>query len=155
MFSKHTFFIKSICLFLFVALFNQVIPRESVISFDNQKGRASYYASKFNGRRTASGETYRDHQYTCAHKTLPFGTLLKVTNLDNNQTVIVKVTDRGPFVKGRLVDLSRIAAKEIGMVQAGTAYVQVELACPESYDPITNTYEPSASHRLIEKYHFE
>lgn len=87
---------------------------------------ASYYGKKFHGRKTASGEVYNQYAMTCAHKTLPFQTLLKVTNPKNGKNVIVRVTDRGPFIRGRDIDLSYGAAKEIGMLAAGVAKVQVE-----------------------------
>lgn len=89
------------------------------------QGKASYYGKKFHGRRTDGSRYHRD-SLTCAHRTLPFGTLLKVTNKANGKDVIVRVTDRGPFVKGRVVDLSFAAAKEIGMVSMGVAPVEVE-----------------------------
>ena len=91
-----------------------------------EKGRASYYADKFNGRKTASGATFRQRKKTAAHRTLPFGTKLKVTNLDNGKTVHVKVNDRGPFVEGRMIDLSKKAAKKLGMLQQGIANVEIK-----------------------------
>ena len=91
-----------------------------------QKGKASYYAKKFTGRRTASGEKMHHDSLTCAHRTYPFGTLLKVTNPANGQSVIVRVTDRGPYVKGRIIDLSARAAREIGIIAQGIAPVIVE-----------------------------
>ncbi len=90
-----------------------------------EEGRASYYADKFNGRKTASGATFRQRKRTAAHKTLPFGTKLKVTNLDNGKTVHVKVTDRGPFIKGRMIDLSKKAARKLGMLKQGVANVEI------------------------------
>ena len=91
-----------------------------------QKGKASYYAKKFTGRRTASGEKMHHDSLTCAHRTYPFGTMLKVTNPANGQSVIVRVTDRGPYVKGRIIDLSARAAREIGIIAQGIAPVIVE-----------------------------
>ena len=90
-------------------------------------GIASYYASKFHGRRTASGERFSQKVLTAAHLTLPFGTLLKVTNLQNMKSVIVRINDRGPHVRGRIVDLSRAAAELIGMRHTGTARVELEI----------------------------
>ena len=90
------------------------------------KGKASYYCNKFHGRLTSDGSVYHRDSLTCAHRTLPCGTLLTVKNLSNNREVIVKVNDRGPFVKGRLVDLSYAAAKEIGMLGSGLARVEVK-----------------------------
>jgi rare lipoprotein A len=90
-------------------------------------GYASYYASKFEGRRTANGERYRKKYFTAAHKTLPFGTLLKVTNPKNHRWVIVRVNDRGPHHKKRLIDLSYKAAKHLGIVKShGIAKVYIE-----------------------------
>src|SRR5207253_10782682 len=88
-------------------------------------GKASYYADKFDGRKTSNGETFRQSKKTAAHKTLPFGTKVKVTNLTNGKTVKVRINDRGPFVKGRMIDLSKKAAKKIDMVNAGVANVEI------------------------------
>lgn len=90
-------------------------------------GYASYYANKFEGRRTANGERYRKKYFTAAHKTLPFGTLLKVTNPRNHKWVIVRVNDRGPHHKKRIIDLSYKAAKHLGIVRSrGVAKVYIE-----------------------------
>ena len=90
-----------------------------VISFtalaQTQSGKASFYSKSFSGRKTASGERLHHDSLTCAHRTYPFGTLLIVTNPANGNKVIVKVTDRGPYVKGRIIDLSVRAAKELGI----------------------------------------
>lgn len=91
-----------------------------------QSGKASFYALKFTGRKTASGERMHHDSLTCAHRTYPFGTLLKVTNPANGKSVIVRVTDRGPYVKGRIIDLSARAAREIGIMAQGIAPVIVE-----------------------------
>ena len=91
------------------------------------KGKASYYAQPFHGRKSASGRIYNMYEYTCAHKTLPFGTKLKVTNQANGKTVTVEVTDRGPYVKGRIVDLSKAAAMDLDMMKEGVADVEVEI----------------------------
>ncbi len=87
---------------------------------------ASYYGGGFHGRRTASGEVYNQYGLTCAHKTLPFQTLLRVTNPLSGKHVTVRVNDRGPFHRGRDLDLSYGAAKEIGLVAAGVMKVEVE-----------------------------
>lgn len=89
------------------------------------EGGASYYANKFHGRRTSSGAIYHKDSLTCAHRTLPFGTRLRVRNIRNGKEVVVKVTDRGPFCRGRIVDLSLAAAKEIDMLRAGVVRVEV------------------------------
>jgi len=91
-----------------------------------KKGVASWYGSKFHGRRTSSGETYDMLQLTAAHKTLPIPCYVKVTNLDNGKELVVRVNDRGPFVKSRIIDLSYAAAYQLGMAEKGTANVVVE-----------------------------
>ena len=92
-----------------------------------ETGKASYYSHKLKGRKMANGDKYRPGKLTAAHKTLPFGTRLKVTNLDTKKSVKVRVTDRGPFVKGRVVDLSYKAAKKVDMVKAGVAPVKIKV----------------------------
>ncbi len=91
------------------------------------RGIASWYGKDFHGRKTSSGEYYDMYDYTCAHKTLPMNTRVKVTNLQNGRSVIVRVNDRGPFVKNRIIDLSYVAANDIGMIGKGTAYVEIEV----------------------------
>lgn len=90
------------------------------------EGKASYYGSRHHGRRTASGERFNQHALTAAHRTLPFGTRVKVTNLNNDRTVVVRINDRGPHTRGRIIDLSREAAERLGMLRAGVAPVRVE-----------------------------
>lgn len=90
-------------------------------------GEASYYAAKFQGRRTASGERYDAKKLTAAHRTLPFGTWVTVVNLKNGKRVRVRVNDRGPFTGGRIIDLSRAAAAKIGLIQAGVGRVRIEV----------------------------
>jgi rare lipoprotein A len=92
-----------------------------------QYGVASWYGKKFHGNPTASGEIYDMYQLTAAHRTLPLGTYVMVTNLENNRSVEVKINDRGPFVKGRIIDLSYAAARGIDMVERGTSRVRVEV----------------------------
>lgn len=102
-----------------------------------ERGKASYYSKSWSGRKTADGSRLHHDSLTCAHKTYPFGTLLKVTNPANGLSVIVKVTDRGPYVKGRIVDLSVRAAKELGMLSQGIAPVIVE-----RYNPSIIPFKP-------------
>ncbi len=90
-----------------------------------EQGIASWYGDPFHGRKTANGETYNMHAMTAAHKTLPFGTMVQVRNLDNGKTAIVRINDRGPFVRERIIDLSYSAARAIGLVQNGTAPVEI------------------------------
>ena len=94
---------------------------------DEMEGVASWYGEDFNGRLTASGEVYDMYKFTAAHKTLPLGTTVKVTNLDNGKTVEVKVNDRGPYVRGRIIDLSRTAGRAIDIRGTGTARVKLEV----------------------------
>lgn len=91
-----------------------------------QRGKASFYSKKITGSRTSSGERLHHDSLVCAHRTFPFGTMLKVTNPANGKEVIVRVIDRGPFTKGRIIDLSWRAAKELGIIQQGVAMVKVE-----------------------------
>jgi len=100
-------------------------PMQSVSSYD-ESGVASWYGADFHGKNTANGESYDMHTLSAAHKTLPMPTLVRVTNLENDRTVIVRVNDRGPFVKDRLIDLSQAAAKELGYLNQGTARVRVQ-----------------------------
>lgn len=92
-----------------------------------ESGQASFYGAGdgFNGKKTANGETFNKNKLTAAHKTIPFGTIVKVTNLSNGQTVKVRINDRGPFVKGRIIDLSEKAAKKIDMRTKGVAEVKL------------------------------
>lgn len=90
-----------------------------------QRGIASWYGPKFHGRRTASGEIYNMHAMTAAHKTLPLGTVVRVTDISSDHSVVVKINDRGPFVHGRIVDLSYAAAKQMKIVGQGTAEVEL------------------------------
>ncbi len=90
------------------------------------EGAASFYSGQFHGRKTANGETFSKDQLTAAHPSLPFGTWVRVTNLSNGKDVVVRINDRGPFVKGRIIDLSAGAAKEIGIMQSGVVQVKLE-----------------------------
>ena len=110
------------------------IPREF------QQGKASWYGPRFNGRRTASGERYNMNELTAAHRTLPFGTLVRVRSLINGKEVDVRITDRGPFSRGRVIDLSRAAAEAIGMLGLGVK--DVLLLVPQSTAPLA---EPPAA----------
>lgn len=100
-------------------------PMNSSIGY-SEKGIASWYGSDFHGGPTANGECYNMYAFTAAHKTLPLPTIVRVTNLENNKSVVVKVNDRGPFVRGRIMDLSYAAAQSLDIVKTGTAPVLVE-----------------------------
>ncbi len=91
------------------------------------RGKASFYHDKFEGRQTANGEIFSQSKFTAAHKTLSFGTKLKVTNLRNGRQAIVVINDRGPFVAGRIIDLSRAAAEQLDMINEGVADVECEV----------------------------
>jgi rare lipoprotein A len=90
-------------------------------------GYASYYGNQFQGRRTASGERYNKNLLTAAHPSLPFGSHVKVTNQDNGRSVVVRINDRGPFGGDRIIDVSKAAAKRLGMLQTGVAPVRLEI----------------------------
>jgi rare lipoprotein A len=93
-----------------------------------EEGVASFYADSLHGRPTANGETYDHQAYTAAHRSLPFDTRVKVTNLDNGRSVRVRINDRGPYVEGRIIDLSGAAARELRMEETGTARVRLEIS---------------------------
>lgn len=95
-----------------------------------QQGKASFYADKFVGRKTANGEIFSNNDFTAAHKTLPFNSLVRVTNPENNKTTVVRINDRGPHIKGRVIDLSKAAAKKIGLDFQG--YLPVVILLPET-----------------------
>lgn len=102
-----------------------------------QKGKASFYSKKFSGRKTASGEQLHHDSLTCAHRSYPFGTKLWVYNPANGRSVVVKVIDRGPFVRGRIIDLSWRAAKELDIISQGVGVVVVQ-----KYSEIIIPFEP-------------
>ncbi len=103
-------------------------------------GEASWYGPGFQGRKTANGERFDTHEFTAAHKTLPFGTLLKVTNLENNLYTVVRINDRGPFIKGRIIDLSNASKEAIGM--GGTAQVKIEQITDEDAEMLRQGIDP-------------
>lgn len=92
----------------------------------DETGTASFYGSRHHGKRTASGEPFDQHGLTAAHRTLPFGTRVMVTNLKNDRSVVVRINDRGPHTRGRLIDVSRAAAQQLDMIRSGTARVRVQ-----------------------------
>ncbi|MDD2463582.1 MAG: septal ring lytic transglycosylase RlpA family protein [Desulfobulbus sp.] len=93
----------------------------------SMKGKASFYADKFVGHRTASGQIFHQGQLTAAHRSLPIGTTVRVVNLRNKRSVEVKINDRGPWCNGRIIDLSKAAARKLGMMRSGVAMVQLEV----------------------------
>ncbi len=119
--------LKNQFLFTVVAIFLS-------ISLHAQEGLASYYADQFQGRKTASGELYNKDAMTAAHRTFPFGTYLRVTRVGTNQSVVVKVNDRGPYAKDRIVDVSKKAAIALDLVSAGVAKVIIEKVDGDAYN---------------------
>lgn len=114
---------------LLAALLALSVPASTLPSYSATiiDGIASWYGPGFNGRTTASGEVFNTNQMTAAHKTLPFGTRVRVTNLTNGRSVVVRINDRGPYHGSRVIDLSRAAAEQIDMIQNGTANVRIEV----------------------------
>lgn len=90
-------------------------------------GKASWYGDRFEGRKTASGEPFRMREFTAAHRTLPFGTVVRVVEEETRKKVVVRINDRGPFTKGRVIDLSKAAAEDLGMIRAGVVSVYLEI----------------------------
>jgi rare lipoprotein A len=117
---KQQSFLTLSCLTFLLFLFS------SCATYVTETGNASYYADKFEHRPMANGKKFSQHKLTAAHKTLPLGTKVTIINFNNNKKVKVRITDRGPFVKGRIVDLSKKAAKRIDMIDAGVATVELK-----------------------------
>ncbi len=113
---------------LFVALLLSACASQGVVDPHGYRaeGQASWYGAKHQGRKTASGERFDQNALTAAHRELPFGTQVRVTNLNNSKSVIVRINDRGPHTRNRLIDLSQQAAKQLDMLRAGVAPVRVE-----------------------------
>ncbi len=120
-----------IILFLFISLFTAGNEEEIDLPAELQYGVASYYADRFHGRLTANGEIYDTSALTAAHLKLPFGQEVRVTRLDNGKSVSVRINDRGPFNKARIIDLSKAAAKELDMLRLGLVDVHIELLNPQ------------------------
>ena len=98
----------------------------------NETGIASWYGPKFHGKKTANGEIFDQNKISAAHKTLPLPSIVKVTNLENKKSLIIRINDRGPFVRGRIIDLSKKAAEKLGILESGTAKVNVKIMENES-----------------------
>ncbi|GAB3541531.1 hypothetical protein GCM10027443_40950 [Pontibacter brevis] len=125
-------YILTVIIFLFIGISQSILAQNN----DTQKGEASWYGSQYHGKPTSSGELYNKNKMTAAHKTLPFGTKVKVTNLENNESVIVRINDRGPFVGDRIIDVSEMAARKLEFHADGIGNVKVEvLELPMDYNP--------------------
>jgi len=109
------------------SVFADTASRYPVTFGTELQGLASWYGGKFHGRLTSSGEIFNTNDMTAAHKTLPFGTIVKVTNQDNGKAALVKINDRGPFVEGRIIDLSMAAAERLDMIGQGVAHVSLDI----------------------------
>jgi rare lipoprotein A (peptidoglycan hydrolase) len=101
-------------------------PKIQIIQ-ETTYGLASWYGRDYHGRRTASGERFNMYEYTAAHRSLPFGTTVRVTNLRNNRHAVVRINDRGPFVRGRVIDLSYVAARDLKMLDTGVEKVRIDI----------------------------
>ncbi|GHA65616.1 septal ring lytic transglycosylase RlpA family protein [Pontibacter akesuensis] len=120
-------FFLTVIIFLFIGISQPTIAQDNAAKAETIKGEASWYGSRYHGRKTSSGELYNKYEMTAAHKTLPFGTRVKVTNLDNNESVIVRINDRGPFVGDRIIDVSEAAARELEFHSQGIGRVKIEV----------------------------
>jgi rare lipoprotein A len=114
----------TVIIFLFIGIGQASFAQENT---QTQTGAASWYGSKYHGRKTSSGERYNKNDMTAAHNTLPFGTKVKVTNLANNESVILRINDRGPYVGHRIIDVSEVAARKLSIHKQGVAQVKVEV----------------------------
>jgi len=144
---------KSKLFFLFSCFFIQFVSCVNAQSNYVKEGIASFYADKFEGRQTANGEIYYHAKKTAAHKTLPFGSILKVTNLENNKFVVVRVNDRGPFIANRIIDLSKSAARDLGFVESGITRVGIELIAstedlPDEKSIVEQNYKPAVYYKI-------
>jgi len=122
MLQKNHYYLLKFVLFSIFSLSGSILFAQ-----EDSTGLASFYSKKFNGRKTSSGERYSSKKYTCAHPTYPFNSLLEVTSLGTQKKTFVRVNDRGPFKKTRLVDLSYVAAKELGIIGVGIAEVKIRM----------------------------
>lgn len=117
---------KTATLLIFLLMGASACHRKAFEGSGTETGMASFYAESYNGKKTANGETYHSSEMTAAHKKLPFGTNVRVTNLSNGKTVKVRINDRGPYVSGRIIDLTRAAARKLDMVNAGIVKVKIK-----------------------------
>jgi len=128
---RFTIFLLSIAFLCSAGCVSKAGERAGAASASGQTGMASWYGGRWIGRLTASGERYRAADMTAAHRSLRFGTMVRVTNLRNNRTTVVRINNRGPYTKGRILDLSQRAATDLGMMGSGVAKVRVEVLAGE------------------------
>ena len=133
---RHATTLCWVCRVIIISHFSFFIPH-SAVAQKVERGIASYYGKSATGRMTSNGERLHHDSLTCAHKRHPFGTLLKVTNLENGKEVVVRVTDRGPFGRGRIIDLSWRAAQLLGILQQGICRVELEVFVPTPPLPLS------------------
>lgn len=125
--SKYLFLWCLPWLLLLKACSSDPVPAQPAPAGYQAEGKASFYGSRHHGRQTANGERFDKHALTAAHKTLPFGSRVRVINLANQRAVVVRINDRGPYARGRIIDLSEQAARELGMIRDGVVMVRLEL----------------------------
>ncbi|TRW48656.1 septal ring lytic transglycosylase RlpA family protein [Aliidiomarina halalkaliphila] len=126
---RHAIYLLLLTISIAITTGCSSVPKQSspeLVGY-TETGVASYYAMKYQFRQTASGERFNQYAHTAAHKTLPFGTKVRVTNLANNKNVTVKINDRGPFIEGRIIDLSRASFGQIGNLESGIIQVKIEV----------------------------
>ncbi|WP_299990159.1 septal ring lytic transglycosylase RlpA family protein [uncultured Pontibacter sp.] len=148
-------FILTVIIFLFIGVSQPTFAQKND---KTQIGSASWYGSKYHGRKTSSGERYNKNEMTAAHKTLPFGTMVKVTNPANDKSVVLRINDRGPFVGKRIIDVSEAAARKLGIHATGVAKVEVEVldknevaAANAETKPSAFTIQTAANHQQAEE----
>ena len=140
-------FILTVIIFLFIGVSQ---PTFAQSNDKTQIGSASWYGSKYHGRKTSSGERYNKNDMTAAHKTLPFGTMVKVTNPANDKSVVLRINDRGPFVGNRIIDVSEAAARKLDIHESGVAKVKVEVIDASEVASISGAAAPQANAYTIQ-----
>lgn len=144
---------KIICIALFLSFFFSSVKSQEKVDY-SEEGKASFYSDYFEGRKTSSGEIFHQWKYTAAHRSLPFGTWVKVVNLENKRSVIVLINDRGPFAKGRIIDLSKEAAKQVGNLNEGIFRVRISIYTKdEDYIKVKQVLKPVSNQSLSSSLH--
>jgi len=139
----------------YVAFEKKYIPMQKIIPFE-EEGYASWYGKRYHGRKTSIGETYDMYQMTGAHKTLPLPCYIKVTNLKNKRSIIIRVNDRGPFVDGRIVDLSYAAAQRLRIIEKGSELVKIEMINPSlAKKNLEQAYKIASVDRAIKQFYIQ